>query len=362
MTAQKPSLKDLGDAIDHADIDGVGWDLNDFSLTFLGNLSLDDIGQYDDLSSWLELDPRDFRGLSVKDKARELAGFRGMEWAQRSLEWLRTGIPPIVVIEYPDPEEGVPTTVIGDGRGRTNFAAAFGLTIPTWKLTHKSLVESMKTTLRELKLLIQESVSRTLVKDIRAAFFTYIKDNDPSKLEEMLPTLLKLQDEGELSDLLDVGDYDFVYRLVDVNTEGQLKSILELDKVEKEKYGSKKSGVLHPYNGELSSWTVNPRSLVYSGFFAVAKKPIFILFRAKVSKKNKFLGNPDALAGSLDVGDGYSLERETLGVGDIVYDRAVYGFRKKDQSSEGLMMDLINKVSALDDLEFTNDYYFPEKL
>lgn len=210
--------------------------------------------------------------------------------------------------------------------------------------------------------MIVESVSRTLTKDIRAAFFKHIKDNDPSDLLELLPTLLKLQDKGELSDLLDVGDHPFIYRLVDVNTENQLKSILGLEKVETEKYGIKKGGVLSPHNGQLSSWTVNPRSLMYSGFLAVAKKPIFILFRAKNNKQNRFLGNPDTLAGSLDVGDGYSLERETLGVGDIAYDKAVYGFRRKDQSSEGLMMDLVNKVSGLEDLEFTNDYYFPEKI
>lgn len=74
------------------------------------------------------------------------------------------------------------------------------------------------------------------------------------------------------------------------------------------------------------------------------------------------MDNPDGLVGTLDVGDGYPLERETLGVGPVRYDKAVYGFKRKDQSLEGLMMDLVNKLSSLDDLEFTRDYYLPKKL
>lgn len=221
----------------------------------------------------------------------------------------------------------------------------------------------MKTSVRELRQLIFESVTRALVKDIKTAFYQHIKDNDRTKLDKLLPALLDLQDKGELSELLDLGDHEFVYRVIDLNSEKQLKNILGLSSVETQKYGMKRGDVLNPHDGELSSWTVNPRSLVYSGFFAVARKPVLILLRAKPDAKgNRFVGNPDTLAGSLDVGDGYSLERETLGIGPVRYDRAVYGFKRKDQSLEGLMMDLVNKVSDLGEVEFTKDYYLPEKL
>lgn len=221
----------------------------------------------------------------------------------------------------------------------------------------------MKTSVRELRRLIFESVTRALVKDIKAAFYKHIKDNDRTKLDKLLPTLLDLQSKGELPELLNLGDHEFVYRVIDVSSEKQLRDILDLSSIEKKKYGMKRGGVLTPHNGQLSSWTVNPRSLVYSGFFAVTKKPILILLKAKpTAKNNRFLGNPDSLAGTLDVGDGYPLERETLGVGPVYYEKAVYGFKRKDQSLEGLMMDLVNKVSDLGEVEFTKDYYLPEKL
>lgn len=221
----------------------------------------------------------------------------------------------------------------------------------------------VRTTLKELRHLINESVTRSLTKSIKSAFFQHIKNNDRTKLDKLLPTLLDLQDKGELPELLDLGKHDYVYRVISVGSENQVKQILGLDSVETEKYGTKRGGVLKPHNGALSSWTINPRSLVYSGFFAVIKKPVLILVRAKpAAQDNRFLGNPDSLAGTLDVGDGYPLERETLGVGPVRYDKAVYGFKRKDQSLEGLMMDLVNKLSSLDDLEFTRDYYLPEKL
>lgn len=221
----------------------------------------------------------------------------------------------------------------------------------------------MKTTIRELRKLILESVSRTLVKDIKSAFYKHIKDNDRTKLDKLLPTLLDLQEKGELPELLNVGEHEYAYRVIDVNTEKQLKDILGITKFDKEKYGTKRGGVLKPVDGVVSSWTVNPRSLVYSCFFCIVKKPILMVFKARTkNKKNRFLGNPDRLAGTLEVGDGYSLERETLGIGDIQYDKVVYGIKREDQSLEGLAMDLINKIHELDPSELTNDYYFPEKL
>lgn len=141
----KPSQKDLEDAIAHADTYGYsGWAIRHFNLEFLGNLSVKELSGHDDFSSWVDLDPSDFAGLSQQEKVEQLADFRGPEWAERASRWLKTGIPPIVVISTPDPEDGIEHTQIGDGRGRVNFAIAFGLKLPTWKLTYKGLQESTR--------------------------------------------------------------------------------------------------------------------------------------------------------------------------------------------------------------------------
>lgn len=64
----KPSQRDLEDAIEHADSYGTaGWHLSDFDLKFLGNLTPDDLGQYDDIQAWADLDPSDFEGLDDRE-------------------------------------------------------------------------------------------------------------------------------------------------------------------------------------------------------------------------------------------------------------------------------------------------------
>lgn len=120
------SPQDMLDAIAHADTYGEGWTLGDFSITPLGDVSLEHIKALDDISAWVDVDPNDFAGLSVEDRLEQLVEFRGRKWVERAATWLTEGVPPIVVINAPEKESGGMHEQIGDGRGRINFALAMG--------------------------------------------------------------------------------------------------------------------------------------------------------------------------------------------------------------------------------------------
>lgn len=136
--SSRPSHADMMDAIEHADSMGdQGWTVADFDLKFLGNLDVRDLGQYDDLSSWMDFKPGEFKGQPVEDRLEELRSFRGPQWFERAKHWVKDGIPPIIVITAPDSEEGQEMTQIGDGRGRTNFAAVMDMKLPVWEMTFK---------------------------------------------------------------------------------------------------------------------------------------------------------------------------------------------------------------------------------
>jgi len=133
----QPSHQDLVDAIEHADeIWGQdGWILEDFDLEDLGDIPLEDVYQYDDVVGWLELSPEDFEGMTDQEKIQELSGFRGKAWANRAIGWLTNGIPPIIIVED---DRG--STVLGDGRGRFNFAVAMNIPkIHAFKLSLKKV-------------------------------------------------------------------------------------------------------------------------------------------------------------------------------------------------------------------------------
>lgn len=225
-------------------------------------------------------------------------------------------------------------------------------------------VSSMRIKVHELRQLLSEAITESLSaleKKLRAAIRSYVVDYDKKPLEAMLPIALELSKNKKFKHLLEVGKHEYAYRIDEFNSEKELKELIKSDSVIKTGYIVKKNGIFTPEEGTISSWTINPRSLVYSGFLStVPKGKSLVLFRAKV-KDNQFIGNPDAMSGTIDAGEGYSLEREIIGIGDISYDRAIYGFKGKDQSLEGLMMDLVNKLSDLSDIKFTDDYYYPEK-
>lgn len=127
----KAAESDLLDAIEHAAQWRMEpWGLEDFRVIPGGNMSLRAIegrADGDDFSSWLEIDPSDFEGLSRADRIEELQGFRGVEWAKRVPGWLAKGIPPVVLVEAPVYEDGQLVTIVGDGRGRINMALALGI-------------------------------------------------------------------------------------------------------------------------------------------------------------------------------------------------------------------------------------------
>lgn len=79
---------------------------------------------WDDLSSWLDIEPGELVGLDDEQLTTALTHFRGAEWARRAMEWIRNdSIPAIVLIDLPTVQ------CIGDGRGRVNLA--LGLNLPT---------------------------------------------------------------------------------------------------------------------------------------------------------------------------------------------------------------------------------------
>jgi hypothetical protein len=119
---QPPSRRHMLDAIEHADVYGDRkWKLSDFKIEYLGFLDMDELSQYDDFSSWVEVtDPAD------------LSDFRQGDFHYPAGERM----PPVIIITAPDPEEdssahlstgkqsGSCMTQVGDGRGRINYAHA----------------------------------------------------------------------------------------------------------------------------------------------------------------------------------------------------------------------------------------------
>jgi hypothetical protein len=102
---------DIDAALDHmSDYDS---DLNrsNVAVTEPMMIRMQDLGQYDDLSSWLDLD-------SGAD-AQDIRSFRGSGWADRAEQWASPEqMPPIVIVEAPN------MVAIADGRGRVNYATA----------------------------------------------------------------------------------------------------------------------------------------------------------------------------------------------------------------------------------------------
>lgn len=112
--------------------------LADFSLRYLGRFTVKELERFDDIGAWLDIRPGDGDGLTRSQQIEELYPFRGRAWAERARTWLRVGIPPIVVVEFPD-EEGRANIAIGDGRGRVNVAALTGRRVPVYQLTYRGL-------------------------------------------------------------------------------------------------------------------------------------------------------------------------------------------------------------------------------
>ena len=138
---EKPEFRnqDALDAIEHADIDrDQNWTLDDFKLRYLGELKPKFLRKYEDIDSWLDFDEQDAKELSKEEKIEALKNFRGEDWAEMALGWLKTNsIPPVFLITAPLTSEDDLYTQVGDGRGRVNFAMLFNRKVPVYHLIYK---------------------------------------------------------------------------------------------------------------------------------------------------------------------------------------------------------------------------------
>jgi hypothetical protein len=131
VAVKTPSSKDIDDALEMAaesyPEEMKGKTVDDFDIEYLGELSVEQLGEYADLSSWLE---------SIDDED-EMRSFRGDKWFERMERFYENGlIPPIVIVE------GESFVDIGDGRGRVNYANWKGIPLKAWKLKLKQGVSS----------------------------------------------------------------------------------------------------------------------------------------------------------------------------------------------------------------------------
>ena len=199
-----------------------------------------------------------------------------------------------------------------------------------------------------------------------------LKNNDKHLSKLDIETLLKDQEYEPLLNI-DTEEHEYAYRFIDFNTPEELSKILRTklpQGAQSDEYNKLPGGTLYPKEGGdntgISSWTVNPRSLVYSGYFHVIPKSRkgLVLLRAKINNpKNFFFGNPDSMASNLDLDNGYGLEREVIGLGPIQYDRGHYRARERvsQGSLEGMAMDLIDKFLPVSKhVDWEDNYYFPK--
>ncbi len=197
--------------------------------------------------------------------------------------------------------------------------------------------------------------------ELKKAIKQHILDNKDTELERHKDSILKLIDQGKYKKLLHVKNTKYVYRIID------FKDIKFLETITNTKQLSKEPGVVHKLpkgilkpKKDISSWTSNPRSLIYSGFLSVlsSSKTNLVLFRAKVNNKNNTLfGNPDDMAKEVKTDNGYFYEKEVIGMGDIAYDKAVYQIQQEGLGLEALALNLINTLEDFKKIKYEGDYY-----
>jgi len=120
--------EDLSDAVEHtsqmAEDYGSWPGERPIVLRYLGRLTVEQIRKKangDDFSSWMELDPGD----------DDRVGYRGEAWLQMMHDLAsRNAIPPIILTTIPNYG-----TIVGDGRGRVNFANATNMRLPVYVAT-----------------------------------------------------------------------------------------------------------------------------------------------------------------------------------------------------------------------------------
>lgn len=197
--------------------------------------------------------------------------------------------------------------------------------------------------------------------ELKKAIKQHIRHNKDTKLEKHKDEILKLIDQGKYKKLLNVKGIKYVYRFID------FKDIKFLEQLTNKKQLDTSSGVVHKLSSgilapktDISSWTSNPRSLIHSGFLTVlpSKDMSLVLFRAKINhKQNSFFGNPNNMAKEVGMDQGYFFEKEVMGMGDIVYDKAVYQIHQDGISLGSLAYNLIDSVENYKSVKYEGDYY-----
>lgn len=208
----------------------------------------------------------------------------------------------------------------------------------------------------------------TTEQELKKALQKYIIDNDREELTSRVEGILYLLEHGKYKELISPGDHLWAYRFIDAPNASKMSRILRKPFSPTNKTATITAGTLQPDDRGLSSWTVNPRSLVYSGFFSVVPNNSHLtLVRADIAA-NRFFGNPDELIANLEFppeyyAPGYALEREIVAVGPVNFESGVYCARNDSRSLEGQALDLINLLDPLKDKQVSDwneKYYFPK--
>lgn len=88
-------------------------------------MTLEDVGSYDDVGAWLDIEEGELVGLDDEELRDRLSSFRGGEWADRAMSWRGADgvwrLPTIAIFVGPT------FSSLGDGRGRYNLAVGLGL-------------------------------------------------------------------------------------------------------------------------------------------------------------------------------------------------------------------------------------------
>lgn len=202
--------------------------------------------------------------------------------------------------------------------------------------------------------------SRKTEKELRDALASYVLDNDRDAIVARIDGIRALLDAGKYKRLLSIGDHGVAYRFIDTKTPEAMSKILGRD-IDSPR-GRIGATTLEPDDRGLSSWTVNPRSLVYSGFFSVIPtRSHLALLEARTRDPNVFFGNPDSMAAALELDLGYALEREILAVGPVACTRGFWCLRDNTRSLEGQAMDLVDAMIQIRTIKtWPDSYYFPK--
>lgn len=93
---------------------------DDFERHYLGSLTVDEIKQLDNMQ-WLQV-----------STPQDLQTFRDGSFEDASV----SDFPPVIVVTYP--VDGRCRTELRDGRGRVNYANAYGLRLNVWHFIHRN--------------------------------------------------------------------------------------------------------------------------------------------------------------------------------------------------------------------------------